>query len=338
MNDSFSIEINDLNTRMCDCTLVGDKIQLLSMGQKETSPFYFSSNTDAAVEKQAAIINKLQTELKISKRNVNIVIPDSYTYSQIIEMPRLREKELLAAIRYQADEFIPMPIDETSLDLEILREDAKTKKSLILIVASPKIIVDQLERTIIKANLVPQSLENELSATGRLFADILKQQGNAKFIINFGLNNTSIYVIDGASSLLILNKSFNIGLSLLVKDIAINLNWDEKKAAEVLRTVGLADNASYNLGEILKPLLKELLDEIEKTQILVHEKYGMKVDSMFVFNFTNQVAFLKEKIQQHFNINTQLVTLTNQLINNQVSKANEKDISSFIATISANLR
>ncbi len=338
MTDSFSIEINDLTTRMCDSTLVGDKIQLSSMGQKETSPFFYTSNTDVAIEKQANVIAKLQNELKITKKNVNMIIPDSYTYSQIIEMPRLREKELLAAIHYQADEFIPMPIEETSLDLEILREDLKTKKSLILIVASPKIIVEQLEKTILKANLLPMSLENELSAVGRVFADILKPQGNAKFIINFGLSNTSIYVIDGSTSLLILSRSFNMGLNLLIKDIAINLNWDDKKAAEVLRTVGLAENASYNLGDILKPLIKELTDEIEKLQILVHDKYGMKVDTMYLFNFSNHVAFLREKLQKHFNTNVELVTLANKLISNPVSKTNERDISSYIATISANLR
>lgn len=253
-------------------------------------------------------------------------------------MPRLKEKELLAAIHYQADEFIPMPIEETSLDLEILREDAKTKKSLILIVASPKLIVNQLEKTITKANLVPVSLENELSAVGRLFSDILKPPGDAKLVINFGLNNTSVYVIEGSTSLLIMSRSFNIGINLLIKDISINLNWDDKKSAEALRTIGLADNASFNLNEIINPLLKELFNELEKIQILTHDRYGMKIDTIYLFNFSNHVAFLKEKLQEHFSINTQFLSLNGKLVNNHASKTFEKDISSFIATIAANLR
>lgn len=338
MNDSFSIEINDVYTRVCDMDLKGDKVELITFGQKETSPYFFSSNNDISIEKEAYVINKLQSELKIAKRNVNVIIPDAYTYSQVIEMPRLKEKELLAAIHYQADEFIPMPIEETSLDLEILREDPKTKKALILIIASPKMIVNQIEKTIVKANLVPESLENELSAIGRLFADLLRPPGDAKLVINFGLNNTSVYLIEGASSLLILSRSFNIGLNLLIKDISINLNWDDKKSSEALRTIGLADNASYNLNDIINPLLKELFTEIEKIQILSHDRYGMKVDSLYLFNFSNQVAFLKEKLQQHFNINTELLSLGNHLVSNQVSKTFEKDMSSFIATIAANLR
>lgn len=338
MNDSFSIEINDLYTRVSDADLKGNKIELLTLGQKETIPYFFSSNNDISIEKEARVIMKLQNDLKITKKNVNVIIPDSYTYSQVIEMPRLKEKELLAAIHYQADEFIPMPIEETSLDLEILREDVKTKKALILIIASPKLIVNQIEKTIVKANLVPMSLENELSAIGRLFVEILKMPGDAKLVINFGLNNTSVYVIEGNTSLLILSRSFNIGLNLLIKDVSINLNWDDKKSLDALRTVGLADNASYNLNDIINPLLKELFNEIEKIQILTHDKYGMKIDSMYLFNFSNQVAFLKEKIQQHFNINTQLLSIGNNLIPNQVSKMFEKDISSFISTIAANLR
>ena len=123
-----------------------------------------------------------------------------------------------------------------------------------------------------------------------------------------------------------------------MKDVSINLNWDDKKSAEALRTIGLADNASYNLNEIVNPLLKELFNEIEKIQILIHDKYGMKIDTMYLFNFSTQVAYLKEKIQQHFNINTQLLSFGNKLMPNTVAKTYEKDMSSFIATIAANLR
>ena len=83
-------------------------------------------------------------------------------------MPKLKEKELIAAIRYQADEFIPMAIDETNLDLEVLKEDDKTNKMLIFIVASPKKLVEKIQKTVEMADFVPTTLENELSAVARL--------------------------------------------------------------------------------------------------------------------------------------------------------------------------
>src|SRR6185436_4812366 len=112
--------------------------ELLSLGSYETAPNFFDTENQLVLDKQVEILKRLYGNLRIRKKSVNVIIPDSRTYSQIVEMPKLKEKELIAAIRYQADEFIPMAIDETYLDLEILREDKRNHKLLVLIVASPK--------------------------------------------------------------------------------------------------------------------------------------------------------------------------------------------------------
>src|SRR3989338_1652765 len=105
-------------------------------------------------------------KIRVEKKRLNIVIPDGFTYSQIIKMPRLKEKELLSAIRYQADQFIPMPIDETSLDLEILYEDKVSNNSLVLIIAAPQKLIDRVQNLSEQEGLYPEAIENELSATG----------------------------------------------------------------------------------------------------------------------------------------------------------------------------
>ncbi len=337
MKDSISIEINDKFTRMCDASVINDKIELLSLGVKETSPLFFSSNNDVTVEKQADIISRLYSSLKLTQKNARVVIPDSYTYSQIAEMPKLKEKELLAAIKYQADEFIPMPINETSLDLEVIMEDDVSKKTLLLIVASPKALVSTIEKTIVKAGLIPYSLENELSVIARMYSEFLKPQGKGNMIINFGLSTTSIYVFDGVKNLLRLSRTFNIGLNLFVKDLSINMNWDDLKTAEALRTIGLAENASYNISEIISPLLTELFNEVEKLLTLAKDRHAIVIDSIHICNFEGAIAHLPEALEKRFNIKTSQVKLDGRLTPNQVSTAFAKDLSSFISVISANI-
>ena len=127
---SFALEINEKYTRMCDLKLSNKKIELLSMGSFDTALNFFEMDNQVIIDKQVDVIKRLYANLRIHKKSVNVIMPDNMTYSQIVDMPKLKEKELIAAIKYQADEFIPMPIEETYLDIEILREDKKTKKEL----------------------------------------------------------------------------------------------------------------------------------------------------------------------------------------------------------------
>ncbi len=338
MKDSISIEINDKFTRMCDANINGGKIELMSLGVKETAPLYYSNINDVVVEKQAEVISRLYSNLKLTQKNARIVIPDAYTYSQIAEMPKLKEKELLAAIKYQADEFIPMPINETSLDLEVIMEDEVNKKTILLIVASPKTLVSNIEKTITRAGLVPFSLENELSSVARMYSEILKPQGKGSMVLNIGLNTTSIYVFDGLKNLLRLSRTFNIGLNLFLKDIAINMNWDDVRTAEALRTIGLAENASYNISEIVNPILTELFNEVEKIMILAKDRHSIAVDTIHLCNFEGAIAHLPEAIEKRFSIKTSQSRLDNHLIPNQVSNAFVKDLSSFMSVIAANIQ
>jgi len=134
----FCLDIGENLIKVVDAKSAPNRLEVQSMGFAEGELNFFSSDVEKTNESQTSKIEKLISSLKISKKNVAIVIPDSVTYSQILEMPKLNEKELISAIKYQADQFIPMPIDETNIDLEILSENEKESKLLVLMVAAPK--------------------------------------------------------------------------------------------------------------------------------------------------------------------------------------------------------
>jgi type IV pilus assembly protein PilM len=335
---SFSLEINEKYTRMCDLRLAHKKIELISVGAYETAPSFYETENQLVLDKQVDTIKRLYANLKIHKKQVNVIIPDSHTYSQIVEMPKLKEKELIAAIRYQADEFIPMAIDDTYLDLEILREDKKNKKLLVLIVASPKKVVDQVYSVVERAGLLPDSLENEMSAAGRLFSEVLSINSSTYIIINIGYNTTSIYLVDGTTKLIVFARTIKIGVDLFVKDLKINLNWDEHKILDALKRIGLAKTSSVNLGSIILPLLKELIVEIEKFITLASQNLNLQVKNIFLFNFDTQIAYLPQYLQAYFNIPTETAPLMPAIQDNPIAKSFSTEMSSYVSVISGNFR
>lgn len=123
---SFCIEIGENLIRVVDVKLDNQQIEISSLGYQIDTPRFFSGESDRIIDDEVKTIEKLVSRLNIKKKNVNIVVPDAYTYSQVLSMPALKEKELLAAIKYQADQFIPLPLEETAIDLDIIYEDRKS--------------------------------------------------------------------------------------------------------------------------------------------------------------------------------------------------------------------
>ncbi len=339
MSDAFSLDLQDKYTRIGDVRVSGDKLEITALGQVETTPNFYVSDNKEVIDKQADVIAKLYGSLKIKKKVVNIVIPDGVSYSQVIEMPMLKEKELLSAIRYQSDEFIPMPIEETNLDIEILYEDQQNKKLLVLIVAAPKKLVSQIERTIVLAGLSTGMLENELTAVGRLYAEKLQKQNNgiSTLIFNFGYLSSSLYLIDAKTSVISYSRSIKIGYELLLRSVKVNLNVDDKKGAELLKSIGFAQGGSYNLDAILSPICNELVMEIQKFVATTRERLNVQIGSIHLLNMSSSVTLFDKKINQLVNLPSSAVPLNQVLISNPLTQSYGQDISSFVSVIAGSL-
>jgi type IV pilus assembly protein PilM len=264
----FCLDIGEKFTKVVDWIDTKDGIEITALGRFETGEYFYTTEVEKNIEEQANTINKLIANLKISKKNVNVIIPDSLTYNQILTMPYLNEKELISAIKYQADQFIPMPIEETNIDLEIIEEYKTEKKILILIAAASKKIIQKIQTTVELAGLIPESVETELSANSRFILNYFKKfpqktAGNI-LLANFALNTTNLSYFENTIPIVKENHNLSIGYQLFLKEIQVNTDTDSKKAAEILQTYIPGHPSSYPVETIIAPILREFALEIKK--------------------------------------------------------------------------
>lgn len=337
-NTNFCIDLNEKFTRIGHAKENRHILDITSAGQIETVPSYYETMSERVAHEQAQKIKELKKKLKIRKKEVNVVIPDVFAFSQIIEMPKLKEKELVAAIKYQADEFIPMPINETYIDLEVLDDKSDKSKQLVLIIASPMKIIDYVYKTMEYANLTPQALENELSTIGRIFAELLRQKDGASIIFNMGYTGSSLYIKDEQRNLIIFMRKIKIGLQLFSKYLKVNLNWPDDKVYEALLKVGITKTETLDLATILSPLLKELVDEIQKVISVARDTYKLQIKQIYVYNLNDQIAHLNTHIKEQTQLQTLSVPVSKILKPNEITKALSADISSYVSVIGGNYR
>lgn len=338
-NNFFCLDLGESYIKAVDAEKSGNLFEIKSIGFVPSITNFYSISTDKIIVDQAALISKLISTLKINKKNVNIIIPDSMTYSQIIEMPKLNEKELIAAIRYQADQFIPMPLEKVTLDLEVLAEDKVNHKVLVLIVASPQDFIDKVEKTAEAAGLICQSIENELTSTSRFVTDLLplNPQGKAYIIVNFGLSSTDLYLYDQKQSQILQNHNFNIGYELFCKELKQNLNLDSNKAEQLLKEIGLAKNASYNLEEVLSPVLSSFVKQIEKFAVVSQEKFNLKLGMILLANESIRINEFDKKITTYLNVPCANLDFYENIKNNKTLDSLRPNLPLFVPAMGGNL-
>lgn len=336
---SFALDVGEKHTRIVDLTMKNGKINLLSIGSANTVANFFTDDSEKSLEIQAEVVSKLCNDLKITKKNVNIIMPDSQSFFQIMEFAKLNEKELLSAVRYQSDQFIPMPIEEVVLDLEIIEENKATNKNKILIVASPKKTVDRLEKLAEMMGLVPSSLENDLSASGRFISEVMKPKGTGSFlVINIGYSTTSIYLIDYQTLIVLQTRTLKLGYELFLKELRFNLELPETKAIDVLRTIGFVKNASYDVSTIVAPTIQELTNEIGKFFVQAKDKYQQPVSKMYLYNYAASILALDKKIQEGTGMAVENMFLRDLIVNNPVSQSFANNIPEYVSAIGASIR
>jgi len=336
-DDSFTLEIGDNYLRLVDAQMANGQLDIAAIGAVEKPTLFFTTQNEKSLTDTALDIEKLVQNLKIKKKTVNIIIPDTYTYSQILTMPYLKEKELLSAIKYQADQFIPLPIEETTIDLDIISQDKSKNSLLLLIVAASNNLIDRVASLIEKAGLIPQNIENQASSICRMVG--FSKQKQTTIYVNMDNYSTTLYFYNPQLNLITNIYNFKIGLNLFSKEIQVNYNLDVVKSDQALKTIGLAAGGSMNIADILQPALNEFVAELEKFILSLKEKENVqKVDQIMIFNQANKFNQFEKGLQTRIGINTLQFDISNQVVKNNNFMIFNQAKSSYISVLGEALK
>ncbi len=85
---------------------------------------------------------------KLRGRSVHLAVSNQKVIVRNIDMPDLSEEELLSAVQFQAQEYIPIPVDEVVLDSQIIGRrigpDGSPRQEVLLVAAQKTMIMNML--------------------------------------------------------------------------------------------------------------------------------------------------------------------------------------------------
>ncbi|GDX62127.1 pilus assembly protein PilM [Candidatus Levyibacteriota bacterium] len=221
----------------------------------------------------AQSIKKLVFDAKINTPNVAISLPESQVYTKVIEMPVLSDKELASAINWEAEQYIPVPLESVTIDTVILNRPKNWQEGTlmqVLLVGAPNFLVDKYYNIINLAGLIPVAMDTEILSVVR--AIVIGDKFANCIILHIGAVSTAFAIIRNG----IIFFTFNMPTGGIAINMAIatDYGFTLSQAEEYKKTYGVSQKSfGGKIGQTTAPILMSIILEIKKSISFYSEKY-----------------------------------------------------------------
>ena len=138
------------------------------------------------------VLKHVWKKSRIKEKAVGIVIPESSTFTKSLDLPKLDLGDLDEAVRWQAEEYIPLDPKGMSLDWKIIGGSDENYR-VLLVAVSDKLLNGYVE-VVDSAGLLPLLVETPSIALVRAAGE----DPDPKLIIYFSFDETVIILAKGA--------------------------------------------------------------------------------------------------------------------------------------------
>ncbi|MDQ2973294.1 MAG: type IV pilus assembly protein PilM [bacterium] len=207
----------------------------------------------------------------LTTTRVGVSLPNANSFSRVMSLPKMDNKDVAAAIRLEAEQSIPVPIDDLYYDYNVtsVAEDGAQELQLI---ACQKDIIDSYLGVFDALGLEVALVESNISAVSRMVAHA-EAHDVGTLIVDFGSTACDLSVFD--YNTVRVTGTVNCSGENVTKQIANKLGLTIEQAHSVKTRYGL--EKSKKQAEILdavEPELSKLINEIKKVIRYYAERSG----------------------------------------------------------------
>lgn len=246
--------------------------RLASLGHISSPQPGIVSESDLDLQVVSSAIKNLIEEINPQTRDVVIALPEQKIFTRVVyDLPYLTDDELAQAIRYAAEEFVPMPIPEVNLYYQVIFRSPKKEmnsRTVVFVIAAPKVTIDKYIKVVQMADLKVVAIETEVIAAARALISF-NSYSPTTLLIQMGATNTDYAIV--SDGLILLTRSIATGGAALTRSIAQSFNFEIVQAEEYKKVYGLLeDQLEGKLFKTLKPIIEVIANEAKRV-ILAHE-------------------------------------------------------------------
>jgi len=243
----------------------------------------------------ANILKEVFQELKCRSDLVISTIPGKYSIIRNMELPVMNEDELAEAIKWEAEDLLPFPVDQAAIDFVIVKQNEE--KIDLLITAAKKQIIEEFLNPFLLSGIKPGVINVQSMALISLL-DFYGLASTPLAIIDFGASGTRVTI--GDRNNIYLSRNIDTGGEDFTRLLMEEANLDYREAEDYKAEKGITEEIDLT-GNRLTLLAHQLANEISRSLDYYTMKYREEtLDKVYCtgggFKLKGLSIFLNQKI------------------------------------------
>lgn len=276
----FGLDIGTTAIRLVQLSGSGPNKSLVKYAYVPIDSKIALSDSRADQQKMLQVITDLLAQAQITTKDVAVGVPSTRVFTTVIDFDRMSPSETARAIKYQADSFIPTPVDQSKIDWAVIGDSPKdrTKVEILLTSVDNEYIekrLDMLES--VGLNVIAFEPDNLALVRALTVGDVSAPQ----MILDIGNKNTDLVITMNNAPRL--TRSIPTGTEAIIRTAAQNLNVDDKQAEQFVFKFGMSkDKLEGRVFDAISGSIDLLASDIEKSIQFFQTRYGTNLSRIIV--------------------------------------------------------
>ncbi|MFH1289523.1 MAG: type IV pilus assembly protein PilM [Patescibacteria group bacterium] len=261
--DFFGLDMGSHNLKAVEFKKRGEEFHLVSLGSIPSTPKGIFSEAETDLNALSEAVKKLLDEAKVSSKNVSAALPQDKVFTRTITMPFLKDDELNSAIKWEIEQYVPIPVEEVEIAHQVVGKlkIEEQEKIQVLIVAAPKKLIEKTLKVLKSASLNPLGLETEIIAIAR---SLVPPVSDAILVVDLGAKATDMAIVENGS--VVFSRSIPTAGEALTRAVSSSFNLDSSQAESYKKAYGVdKTKLEGKVGAVINPILTSIISEVEKT-------------------------------------------------------------------------
>lgn len=295
----------DLGTdavKLVELSLASGKPRLSNYGEmkqktalKKTAAEVKAAQPTMSTSQASLMVRQILDEAKIKTKGAIFSIPDFLTFCTAFEIPQMPEKEIPGAVRFNASQYITLPITEVTLDWRIISLPGKNSSTIkVFIVAIPNQVIEDYKTIARDANLELYAVEAEVFGIAR---SLVKDNKKTICLLDIGSESSTLNIVDQG----FLKKSYSADFSsdAITSRLMTSLKLNYEQAQEFQNKEGLRTQNQVAL-EALNSVVNPFFEEIKSVLAEFAKSDQKQIEEFYLAGGVSNMPGLKEYFSKIF--------------------------------------
>lgn len=255
----LGVDFGSAGLKAVELAVEKGKPRLVTYGLTEMPVDIVRNVSPEARDQAVASLKALLEQAHVTTAKAVAALPNYAVFTQIMDLPAMADRDIAAAVRWEAKKIVPWPLEEMILDWKKLSTaDGKPGTTKVLLIAALRNVVSRYLEIFKLANVELLSLETEAFSVARALSS---SDVTTAMLVDIGAFTTDIAVVE--SGIPLINRTIDVGGTTLTKAIAQSLGISEQRAEQFKRDFGLAVESGGGIPKTIEAAFSPVINEVK---------------------------------------------------------------------------